>query len=211
MSTRPLIVLISIGMIATPVWAQKDKKEEQSKETVELLKLVEEAAKAKDYRIDKTHGGGKAPYDDYPSKPGFLIGMNIWPGLQGKNAIIKGVQPIYETTDGKKFGGKFGWFVTPPTRVDAKAGYAVGGLKMHTSAGTIQGMSIVFFRVTETGLDKTDSYESKWFGHKDPTTAFKVGMDGNPVLGIHGMVHDDSKNPDFGLGLIMMGEKKKKK
>lgn len=208
------ILLAVLGMCASfvgPAQAQKEKKKEElDKDTLALLAQVEEATKAKDFRVDKTHGGGSKPYDDYPSKPGYLIGMTVWPMIHNKKEIVHGIQPIYQTTDKKVYGGKFGWLGTGSVQVMAKPGYAVGGLKMHTSFGTIQGMALVFMKITESGLDKSDTYDSRWFGHGDPTTAFKVGMDGNPVLGVHGMVHEDQKNPDFGVGLVLMGEKKKK-
>jgi hypothetical protein len=208
------VLLAVLGLLVSlsgPAQAQKEKKKvELDKETVALLAQVEEALKAKDTRTDKTHGGGSKPWDDAPSKPGFLIGMTVWPMVHNKKDIVHGIQPIYQTADGKKIGGTYGWIGTGAIKVLAKPGYAVGGLKMRTSFGTIEGMAITFFKITEEGLDKSDSYDSQWLGSGDPTDATKVGLDGNPILGVHGMIHTDAKNSDFGIGLVIMGEKKKK-
>ena len=95
--------------------------------------------------------------------------------------------------------------------VEAKPGYAVAGLKVHTNFGEIAGMSVVFAKITETGLDMSDTEDSKYHGHEDPNTARKVVCTGEPILGIHGLVAADAKSHDFGLGLIVLGKEAKKK
>src|SRR5438093_721175 len=95
------VLLAVVGLFASfigPVQAQKEKKKEElDKDTVALLAVIEEATKAKDTRADKTHGGGSKPWDDSPSKPGYLIGMTVWPMIHNKKEIIHGIQPIYQT------------------------------------------------------------------------------------------------------------------
>jgi hypothetical protein len=196
----------------------EEKKDEKAsdKDALPLLALVEEAGKKNDYRLDPTHGGGKTSYEDGPKTPGLLVGLELFPGVANKVEYVRGAKPIFLRQDGKSTvrstGNTHGWVGAGiPVRLEAKPGYAVGGFKVHTIFGEIQGMSVVFYRITETGLDKNDSYDSKYWGHNDPASAKLVGGTGEPILGIHGMVAADPRSKDFGLGLIIMGKDKKKK
>jgi len=205
-----------------PTGAQdkKDKEKARPKDgddaTTALMSLVEEAVKAKDYRHDAKHGGGKTPYDEMASKPALLVGLDVWPGTRDKTVqYVRGVKPIWLGADGKKYTGKtVGWVGVGGVHLEAKPGYAVAGLKVHTNFGEIAGMSVVFAKITETGLDMSDTEDSKYYGHEDPNTAKNVVCTGEPILGIHGLVAGEAKSHDFGLGLIVMGKepnKKKKK
>jgi hypothetical protein len=207
-----------IGLLAGPTAAQekKDKKTGLDDTTTALMGLVAEAVKAKDYRHDPKHGDGKNPFDEMSSKPGILVGLNVWPGTRDKTVqYVRGVQPIWLSEDGKKYTGKiFGYVGTGAVKLEAKPGYALAGLKVHTDFGEIAGMCAVFAKITETGLDMSDTEDSKYYGHNDPNTAKKVVCTGEPILGIHGLVAANAKSHDFGLGLIVMGKdanKKKKK
>jgi hypothetical protein len=211
-------VLFSLLGLAGPAGGQDKKDKPATKtgldeSTTALMTRVEEAFKAKDYRRDPKHGDGKNPYDELSTKPGILIGLDVWPGTRDKTVqYIRGVRPIWLCNDGKEYTGKtVGWVGTGSVRLKAKAGYAVAGMKVHTDFGELSGMSLVFAKITETGLDMGDTEESKYYGHKDPNTARKVVCTGEPVLGIHGLVAANTKSHDFGLGLTVMGKDKKKK
>lgn len=208
------VVLTALALAAGPVRAQK--KDGVDKEALDaLMKLAEEAAKAKDVRKDPKHGNGSNPYEEAPGKPGLLVGFDIYPGLKGKTTnYVRGVRAIYLLNDGKKQNGSIrGWVGsgTGAVKVEAKPGYAVAGLKVHTDFGEIAGMLVVFAKITATGLDMDDSYESKYWGHKDPETAVKVVCTGEPIVGIHGLVADNARSNDFAFGLIVLGKEPKKK
>jgi hypothetical protein len=175
-----------------------------------IMKILEDAAKDKRYRNDARHGGGVNPYEDTPPKPGLMIGLDIWPGTRDKTVqYVRGARPVFLTNKGEILDGHgHGYVGTGSVRLLAKPGYAVGGLKIHTDFGEVAGLSAVFYKVTATGLDKNDSYESKYYGHNDPNTAKLAGGTGDPVVGIHGLVAKEAKSHDFGIGLIMVGEKK---
>lgn len=183
--------------------------------TAALMKLVEEAAKAKDVRKDPKHGDGKTPFEEAPAKPGILVGFDVYPGVKGKTTqYVRGVRPIFLTIDNKKFYGTVhGWVgtTTGSVRIEAKSGYAVAGLKIHTDFGEIAGLAIVFAKITEKGLNMDDTYDSKYYGHNDPSTAKKAVCTGEPIVGVYGLVADNAKSHDFGLGLVVMGKDKKKK
>jgi hypothetical protein len=218
----PLLVLFALfGLLVSipaPTGAQEKKDKPASKtgldeSTTALMNLVEEAIKAKDYRHDNKHGNGKTPYDLMPPKPGILVGLVIWPGTRDRGVqYLRGVQPIWLCKDGTKNKGKIvGNVGAGDVKCEAKAGYAVAGLKVHTEFGEIAGISLVYAKITDTGLDMSDTEESKYYGHNDPNTATKVVCTGDPILGIHGLVETNGKSHDFGLGLIVMGKDKKKK
>jgi hypothetical protein len=202
-----------LGFFAGPLKAA-EKNHGIEQETFDgIMKILDDAAKSKSYRNDPKHGDGTTPYEDTPSKPGLMIGIDIWPGTRDKTVqYVRGARPIFLNNKGEILEGKIhGWVGTGSQRLEAKPGYALGGLKIHTDAGEIAGMSAVFYKVTATGLDKSDSHESKYFGHHDPNTAKLIGGTGDPIVGIHGLVAKDAKSHNFGIGLIMIGEKKKKK
>lgn len=205
--------------VPTPTGAQEKKKDKPASKTgldestTALMNLVDEAIKAKDYRHDARHGNGKTPYDLMPPRPGILVGLNVWPGTRDKGVqYVRGIQPIWLCNDGEKHKGKIvGNVGSGAVKCEAKAGYAVAGLKIHTEFGEIAGMSVVFAKITDTGLDMSDTDESKYYGHDDPNTAHKVVCTGDPILGVHGLVETNSKSHDFGLGLIVLGKDGKKK
>jgi hypothetical protein len=214
-----LALLGQLTAFSAPAGAQ-DKKGTKAKgkdgddPTTALMSLVEEAVKSKDYRHDPKHGDGKNPYDLMSTKPGILVGLDIFAGVRDKTVqYVRGVRPIFLANDGRKYSGNIKGNVgnSNSVKVEAKAGYAVAGLKIHTNAGEIAGMSVVFAKITDTGLDLSDTDESKYYGHEDPNTAHKVVCTGEPILGIHGLVSNDVKSHNFGLGLIVMGKDKKKK
>jgi hypothetical protein len=211
------ILLVASGLLASftaPAAAQKEKKKDALDETTTaLMEVLKKAAEDKDFRKDPKHGGGATPFDEAPAKPGLLVGFDLYPGIKDKTTQhVRGVRAVYLTNDGKTTLGKvYGWTTgIGAVRVKAKDGYAVAGIKVHTSFGEIDGMSVVFAKITESGLDMKDSYDSKYYGHKDPDTARKVVCTGEPIVGIHGLISDNARNRDFALGLIVMGKDPKK-
>jgi hypothetical protein len=208
-----------LAAIGVPAGAQEKKDKAKGKDaldetTTALMEVIEKAAKDKDYRKDPKHGNGSTPYDEAPAKPGFIIGFDLYPGVKGKTTqYVRGVRPVFLTSDGKTtLGTVHGWTSgIGAVREKAKAGYAVAGIKVHTDFGEISGLCVVFAKITETGLNMDDSYEGKYYGHKDPTTAKKVVCTGEPIVGVHGLVADSAKSHDFALGLIVMGKDPKKK
>jgi hypothetical protein len=210
-----LVGLLAIGPAPVRAQDKKDKKTGLDEATIALMTAIEEAVKARDYRKNPKHGDGRTPYEEVPSKPGLIAGFDLYPGIKDKTTqYLRGVKPIWLQNDGHKYLGKtVGWVGsgTGAVRVEAKPGYAVAGLKLHTEFGEIAGLAVVFAKITATGLDMADSYDSKYYGHKDPNTAKKVVCTGEPIVGIHGLVADHAKSHDFGLGLIVLGKEEGKK
>ena len=204
-------------MFTTPASAQKekdrDKKTGLDETTTALMEVLKKSAEDKDYRKDPKHGGGKTPYDEAPTKAGLIVGFDLYPGIKDKTTqYLRGVRAVYLTSDGKTTLGKvYGWTSgIGAVHEKAKAGYAVAGLKVHTESGEIAGLLITFAKITESGLDMKDTYESKYYGHNDPDTASKVVGTGEPIIGIHGLIADNTRSHDFAFGLTVMGKEPKK-
>jgi hypothetical protein len=207
-------ILAAFGISIAPADAQGKNHGIDQEKFDSIMKLVEDAAKSKSYRRDTLYGDGQTPYEDTSSKPGILTGLELWSGARDRGVLyVRGVRPIYLNNKGSVTEGKIHGNVgtrAESVRLEAKSGYAVGGLKIHTNGGELAGLSVVFYKVDATGLDTTDSYESKYFGNGDPNTTKLIGGTSDPILGVYGSVAADIRSNNFGLGLIIMGEKKKK-
>jgi hypothetical protein len=85
-------------------------------------------------------------------------------------------------------------------KVVAKPGYAVGAITCKTGLG-IDGLSVIFMKISGTRLDPTDSYQSQWIGGQGGGPPTKYGGDGTPVIGIIGK---KNRNRELtGLGLML--------
>jgi hypothetical protein len=211
-----LTAFVLLTSFTTPAAAQKEKEKKKDgldETTSALMDVLKKAAEDKDFRRDRKHGGGTTPYDEAPAKPGLIVGFDLYPGVRDKTVqYVRGVRAVYLTSDGKTTLGKvYGWTSgIGAVRVKAKDGYAVAGCKIHTSGDEIDGMSIVFAKITESGLDMKDSYDSKYYGHRDPDTAPKVVCTGEPIVGIRGLISEKASSHHFGFGLVVVGKDPKK-
>ncbi len=121
---------------------------------------------------------GQLLVEDVPPEGGLLIGLNLI-----HDQFISAVQPIYLTRDGEKTGVWIGPAKGRIVTVKAEAGYAVGALNIR-AGDVMDAINVVFMRVTESGLDTKDAYQSSRFGGNggDP---FAAGGDGAFLVGLH--------------------------
>lgn len=103
---------------------------------------------------------------------GFSYSMGSWDGV----AAIRDLTPLYDQS--------------PPrgrsVAVTAKAGYAVGGLKIDAPQ-YVSAVQIVFYRVKEDGqLDTTDAYTSEWLGKPSGKDAPLIDGAGKKTIGVFG-------------------------
>jgi WD40 repeat protein len=125
--------------------------------------------------------GGSPFYDT--AEPHLLIGFNITKVDFGQGFFIKSIQPIYLILKQKHQSTVHGEPEGPITRVEAKDGYAIGGI---VASQNPHDLKIIFMRIRGQSLDPKDSYESPWLcgRGREPTTL--LGGDGKPIVGIHG-------------------------
>lgn len=133
---------------------------------------------------------------------GFELGMREW----FDSETITAVRPIYQTAGGEVKGTSQGSFTVKQggikrvLRLRAKAGYAVGAVRLRTGLG-IDAMSLTYYRISGDRLDAQRSYESDWVGNVGGGSEGTIEGGGMPFVGIFGNRGDrDRVN---GLGLVL--------
>jgi WD40 repeat protein len=127
-------------------------------------------------------GQGSGSYTD-TATPNLLIGFYFTTADHGQGSFIKSLQPIYLMPAGKHAATVYGQPNGPVTRVEARDGYAVGGVLASQGPDDLK---LVFMRVKGQALDVKDSYESPWICGRGRVASIVLGCDGRPVVGIHG-------------------------
>lgn len=126
-------------------------------------------------------------FRDVPGEGALLTGFLIHPGTHDGNPTIGAVQPVFLGPKGRVVGRTYGTATEKPTTVEARRGYAVGGIAAKTG-GVVDGFEIFFMRILPGGgaLDPGDFYRSEWFGGSGGDAKRYVGSDGRPVVGLCG-------------------------
>lgn len=136
-------------------------------------------------RIDPLGGSGGAKFDDLPAQGAVLVGFRLSTGPVYGNPCVCAVQPLFLGESGRIKGATHGKEQAPFQTVEARPGYAVGGLVVKTG-WAVDGFKIVFMRIRGQALDPADKYESAWFGGCGGTPETTLACDGKPVIGIQG-------------------------
>jgi hypothetical protein len=170
--------------------------------TQALLKRVGEAVRAGRVSTSQQMGTGAEAYDDVPKDGALLIGFEVTYGRYATNPTIKTVRPLFLTPNGKSAGTTHGVPGDSLTRVEAKAGYAVGAVTIKAGLG-VDGMSVTFMQIGEKGLNPNESYESEWLGGLGGADKTKLGGSGALVIGIFGKTAEAPESTFNGLGLVM--------
>lgn len=136
-------------------------------------------------RADSVGSTGGTPFEDKLAG-GLLVGLNLWKGDYAGHVVIGAVQPIFQINEETKLGQIHGKGTdNAPTSIQAKPGYAVGGLVAKTG-DRIDMVKVVFMKRTPAGLNVSDSYESEWFGGSNESAERYVGGKGVLVSGLYG-------------------------
>lgn len=124
---------------------------------------------------------------DMPGEGAILVGFVTGKGSWGNANVLGRLQPIYSTASGTKMGKSFG-LAKEGDKVLAKEGYAIGSIKVRTSADqrVIATIQPVFMKIKQDGvsLDPADSYEGKWLGGSSGTRIKEIGGRGKVIVGI---------------------------
>jgi hypothetical protein len=126
----------------------------------------------------------------------MLVGFTVCRGTVWSHDVVKAIQPIYLTPEGRKDGrwrgrpiAEEGRSVQEPFRVEAHRGYAVGGIVARGSQ-RVNGFKVIFMRVRGDELDPADAYESQWLGGDGGGRELRLG-NGRPVVGVYGKAGAD--------------------
>ncbi len=151
-------------------------------------------------RTEALGGTAGVEFDDQRSN-GSLVGFHIAYGTYFDHRIIGGLQPIYQTANGKVDGAKFGTIDQVDATVEARAGYVVAGIDL-TFGHRVNGFDVVFKRPADNmHLQSAGSYTSDWYGDGDGKGAKSISAEGRPIVGIIGRANESL----VALGLIYRG------
>ena len=122
-----------------------------------------------------------------------LVGFRISYGTSDGQQVIQGLVPLFQDSNGRIIpGGAFGTTTTINETVQAKDGYAVGGMLVQPG-DSILGFAVNFDRIKKmpdgsVALEMTDGYRSSWFGSQGGRRQQPVQLHGhgNPVVGVYG-------------------------
>lgn len=126
-------------------------------------------------------------YRNVPGDGSLLTGFLIHGGTREGNPTVGGLQPVFLGPKGRVVGSTYGTATNKPIAVEAKPGYAVGGIAAKAGA-VVDGFEVFFMRILPgaSALDPGDFYRSDWFGGTGGGNKRYVGSDGRPVVGISG-------------------------
>lgn len=142
-----------------------------------------------------------APFLEMPQPEALLTGFKLSFGKEKERTVVKSLQPIYRAGMKRFLGAVQGEVQEPTHTVEARAGYAVGGL-YGMGIVVVTGFEIEFMKVQGAGLDIHHGYKSGWLGGKNNVGGVvKVAASGKPILGVFGR----SDTAVRALGLIEAG------
>ncbi len=133
-------------------------------------------------------------FEDVPWGHCRLIGFNVTTSSASQNQngnSITSLQPIYAVGGDLLPTKTYGKPSEMAVRVLAKPGYAVGGLAA-VAGDRVIGLQVIFMRLKDGRLDRTDSYASDWLGGGAPAqrvggqAEVRLGCDGKMVVGVYG-------------------------
>ena len=107
--------------------------------------------------------GYKTEFSSHLPEGGLMVGVKVSTGRHGpgcKYGAVASIQPLYPTAKGIVAGKTHGPVKSDVKTLQAKDGYAVGGMKLTTGAGKIKSIQLVFMRINGRTLDPQDSHLS---------------------------------------------------
>ncbi len=167
-----------------------------------IARLAAADTAAGTFRRTATVGGDDGEgFEDIPWGHCRLIGLKLTtsaaPGAP--DATITSAQPIYAVGGDSMATKTYGKATDTVYRIVSKPGYAVGGI-VSEGGDRVSGLQVVFMRVREGQLDRTDSYVSDWIGGHRGIPEIRLGGDGKCVVGIIGGSGRELKR----LGLVQL-------
>ena len=168
-----------------PLKARLDKRLAELPGGIPFARIAEAAKAGGVTKSPRVGGGGGGPFQHTPEGGGILTGVIVTSGNYAGNHIVGSVQPIYRTPAGRTVGPRFCNPGSPETVVEARDGYAVGGI-VAKGGDRLDGFKLVFMRLKGDRLDPNDRYESDWLCGRGGGGEAPLGCDGKLVVGLHG-------------------------
>ena len=162
--------------------------------------ISREVSDGKTFRFEpiSKHTEGQE-FSDIPEVGELLIGLAY---SVNKKQQINAIQPIYHDGLQARAGTSVPADSADLTCLIARPGYAVGQIKV-SIARPINRLQVKFMRITTTGLDSQDYYNSDSYGDKAEPVRVVRNSQGTPVVGMYGRFEPLTGLTD--LGLVGMG------
>jgi hypothetical protein len=142
---------------------------------------------------------GVGSFNESP-RGALLVGFDLDLGREG----LAGLRPIYLTAQGPYSTRGLGSFAAGKTtfqlKLEAKPGYAVGGIRVKQNDG-VRAISLVFRKINGLNLDENDSYETGWAGNTRAGDEVLLDSHDSVIIGVHGFAEAEGV---FGIGLICL-------
>jgi hypothetical protein len=164
-----------------------------------LYLTIQEALRERRTTRSAQAGGGLRAFEDVPAEGALLTGLEVGIGKWFTQDVIHSIRPIYQTSRGRILGTQHGGPLPRVETLEAKPGYAVGGLALRAGGG-IDAVAVTFMAIDGQRLDPSRSYQSNQVGGTGGNPISLTG-DGKPVVGIFGKLHPEESALN-GLGIV---------
>lgn len=116
---------------------------------------------------------------------GIKIWVNkVWVGNVAERRFVSAVQLFFLTDAGVQSGRIHGDLSREAHLIVAKDGYSLGGLVSKKSE-RVDALKLQFMKLTATGLDASQSYESEWVGGDGDSDEKRIGGSGASIIGLN--------------------------
>jgi hypothetical protein len=196
---------------AIEIPAENERKPESQRNNTSIYKTIRYAIEHRGVRRTRSIGNDSGgAFEALNGEGGILVAIKLTAvkfGRNGESRAVASLQPEFVTSRGYAKGQVYGTPQETGLRFLAKAGYAVGAIKINSTpagAGTksrIVGIRVTFMRIDGQRLNPKDSYTSSTFplDYSVPRGAPELGGNGNLVVGLSGSASDEGLHS---LGLL---------
>ena len=158
---------------------------------VALIGVVSKKVLIKQYTQFPEASPDPTAFHEFPTEGAILIGLNCRVGKYAQYTVVTAIQPVFATKGGPKLGEWHGKVDGEVVELVARDGYAVSDIGQGRGSA-VDSIQVRFSRVTRTGLDLADSYDSKRIGGDREIGTYVRGQTRSPqpIIGVFGTADD---------------------
>ncbi len=181
-----VLVGLAISVSFSKQWQEKHRRPSTRPSPEQIAKSMQRNRSRKPVKETDLIGSSRSRFQDRPEPPALLVGMTVTYDWINRGYRLFSVTPIYLTDEGRAESQRYGLVMIERIRVEAREGYAVGGL-VGSARYSLDGFRLVFMRIDGDSLDPDDRYESRWIGIRGKGEETEIGCDGRKVVGLKGV------------------------
>jgi hypothetical protein len=145
-------------------------------------------------------GGADGRFAEIGPEGALLVGLQVGIGEDVNADRVRAIRGVFRQGERRFVSPWHGIETNRYVHVEAKPGFAVGGLTVKVGHG-IEGLSVTFMHVVGEKLDLRDSYDSDWIGGYGGNDPQLLSTKGRPVTGIIGR---ETAQQCTGIGLALL-------